>query len=52
MSFTAPIHPKVPQDNKIYLYGVNSGGKGGKGGVGLVKGGGAAVYHACLSRKN
>lgn len=59
MAFTAHVHPKAPQDDKVFLYGVKSGKKWGSGGgaglfkglfkggrAGLVKGGGAVVYHS------
>ena len=47
MSFTAHIHLKAPQDDKIFLYGV----KRVSGGAGLVGGVGAVVYHRRSTRK-
>lgn len=47
MSFTAHVHPNVPQDDEVFLYGV----KRVSGGAGMVSGGGAVVYHRRSSRK-
>jgi hypothetical protein len=51
MTFTAHVHPKAPQDDKVYIYGVKSGGNCGSGGTGVVNGGGAAIYHSRSWRK-
>ena len=47
MSFTAHVHPKVPQNDEIFLYGV----KRVSGGAGRATGCGVVVYHKRSSRK-
>ena len=51
MFFTAHVHPKAPQDDKVSLYGVQSGGKGRKGGTELIKGGRVVVCYGRSSKK-
>ena len=51
LTFTMHVHPNVPQNNQVYLYGINLGGQGGlPGEVGLAKGSRTVVYH-CHSFK-
>ena len=50
LTFTAHVHPNMPQNDQVYLYGINLGGQGGSGAVGLAKGSGTVVYH-CHSFK-
>ena len=47
MSFTAHVHPKVPQNDKIFFYGV----KHVLGGAGRATGCGVIVHHKHSSRK-
>ena len=51
MTFTGHVHPKAPRDDKIFVYGVTSGGKCGSGDAGSVNGVGGVVYHRRSSRR-